>query len=107
VANHIYELDLNFNVFTNDELWHVEDAEIDWNAKEVRVRIKIDDQFGTLSLYQKFIGDDFYQFVNGNDFDRITFLKDRIDFSGLSNQHQEIYHKKPVKNYLVEQIIIC
>ena len=93
MANHIYELDLNFSVFINDELWHVEDAEIDWNEKEVRVQITINDQFGTLSLFQKFGGNEFYQFVNGNDFDRITFLKKRIDFTDLSNQHKDIYQK--------------
>ena len=75
MANQIYELDLNFDHFVNDQLWHIEDAEIDWKKRELRVRITINDQFGTLFLYQSFINDDFYRFVNSNQYERIIFLK--------------------------------
>lgn len=91
MANQVYELDLNFDHFVNDQLWHIEDAEIDWKKRELRVRITIDDQFGTLSLYQAFNGDNFYKFVNSNPIDRIAFLKKNIDFNSLEKQHRQIY----------------
>lgn len=93
MANQIYELDLNFDHFVNDQLWHIEDAEIDWKKRELRVRITINDQFGTLFLYQSFINDDFYRFVNSNQYERIIFLKKKIDYPALSRQHDEMYQK--------------
>ena len=98
MAKHIYEQDLNFNVFVEDNLWHIEDAVIDWEKKEVRVQITISDQFGTLSLFQIFSDQDFYDFVNDNAIDRISFLKRKIDFESLSKQHKEKYEAE-LDNY--------
>jgi hypothetical protein len=101
MANHKYELDLNFSYFLDDRLWHIEDAEIDWKKKEIRVHITINDQFGTLSLFQSFKDNNFYEFVNSNAIDRIAFLKQNIDFESLEKQHNEIYQKtlKKYKNH--------